>query len=290
MIRVAWLLGWAPLRNSVRAAVYTRRGPDRPVTWPPAPFVVKALIVGAVLLGAPVALAGPAESPLLFAGSSPAALAALSWSVLCAMSLAFGFIAALGMSLPAALAMDHLLLSLPLRRTAHIAARLVALQLEGGFWMLLFAYPLILHAHIVQQADAAAQATAVVVTVLVSAVMVSLGTALAHALLALLPGARRTRLLVNALLFTLGGVGLGIVASIARSGRATAFDAAQLLSTVPFSPTWLPQQIMQALAANDAVRAATCIGALALLTVAASAVALGAMHLSHGRICFLEEP
>jgi hypothetical protein len=289
MIPAAWLLGWAPLWNSVRAVVYTRRGPDRPRRLPPAKFVAKALVVVGVVVVAPVALAPTVRSALLAAGSTPTALAALSWTLVCGLSLLFGFLAALGMSLPAALAMDHLVLSLPLPRSTHIAARLVSLQLEGLFWTLLLAYPLVLHSLAVQEAGLIVHVTGVAAGALACVALVSLGVALAHALFAVLPRTSRTRLLVNTLLVTVVGVGLGIVATFARSARGRALDAALMLNTSPLSPTWLPQQILYALGENAPARAAAYAAALALVAAATSGAALAAMRVSHERICFLEE-
>jgi hypothetical protein len=210
----------------------------------------------------------------------------LAWTVLCGLSLLFGFIAALGLSLPAALAMEHLLRSLPVPRRTHVAARLLGLQLEGLFWTLLFAYPLVLHALAVQRAGLPAQLAGLTASAIACVGMVSVGAAAAHALLVLLPRASRTRLLVNALLVTIAGVGLGGIAAVARGA---VLDVALRLSTIPFSPTWLPQAIVAAVASQAFGRAAQLAGALTLATIAAVALGRAAMRLSYDRVSLLEE-
>lgn len=285
----AWQLGLAPLRNSVRAVVYTRRGPDRAQRLPPVRFLVKAGIVAAVFVGGPLVTSGAIAGALRGLGQTPEALAALGWTVLSVLAVVFGFVAAIGMSLPRALVVDEFLLALPVARRTYVCAKLLALELEGLFWALLLGYPAVLQSMAIQRAAPATQAAAIAASVLQYVWMASVGIALAHAVFVLRPATRRLRLLVRSMMILVAGGGLGVVGVAAQAMNGGALSAADALARLPFSPTGLP---LRAVAAVEAGSPAAALAAYALL-VASAATALAAafalMTSSHARICFLEE-
>lgn len=287
-IPVACSLAWAPLRNTVRAVVYTRKGPGGPQTIPPARFFVRAAVAGTILFILPIVFSPAIAAALQRKGVPIAAFGALAVTVVSGLSLAYGVVAALGTSLPRALAMDELLLSLPIPTRSYVRAKLMSLGLEGGFWTMMLAYPLVLQSLVMQRASLVAHVLAIGAVLLQAAAMIGLGIALAHGFLLLRPEARRASLLVRAMMIVIVGAGLGTTAVAATSFAGGPLPASLALAQLPWSPTALPYRAIAGLVSGDAYGAAS-FALLAVPAIVFPLAALGLMSASHRRICFLEE-